>query len=186
VRVIVSSLSYFLLIIVLGVYLSIILVGRRHWMGADGQSMLGHYLVRGPSLVLIDRRQRSIFPITSHSPGLHFQQVSSLSNDTRDLANLRTSIRSGSKPSSTRVPDEFVKVKTTWFPCSRSWNGTPAAKWSCSSTIWGVQQRGHSRGRSLRHPPHGGRTESRGESHNRSSFWSGVHLRRGKSGRAVL
>src|SRR6185436_9817119 len=110
-----SSLSYFVLIIVLGVYLSIILVGRRHWLGGrDGQSMLGHYLVRALSLVLILIGGNVLF--SNHDlirQDFTSQQVSSLSKDSRKiLANLQNKhpVRIEAFVSA-RVPDEFVKVK---------------------------------------------------------------------------
>ena len=38
---------YFCLIVVVMLYLCMVLIGRRHWMGGrDGRSMLGHYLLR--------------------------------------------------------------------------------------------------------------------------------------------
>lgn len=49
-----SGLTYFILIAVIGVYLSMVLIGSRHWVGGkDGQSLLGHYIIRGLSLVAI-------------------------------------------------------------------------------------------------------------------------------------
>jgi ABC-2 type transport system permease protein len=49
-----SGLTYFILIAIIGVYLSMVLIGSRHWVGGkDGQSLLGHYVVRGLSLVAI-------------------------------------------------------------------------------------------------------------------------------------
>ncbi|MCE9527252.1 MAG: Gldg family protein, partial [Planctomycetales bacterium] len=110
-----SSLSYFVLIVVLGVYLSVILVGRRHWMGGrDGQSMLGHYLVRALSLVLILIGANVLF--SNHDlirKDFTSEQVSSLSPDTRKiLANMKNEhpVRIEAFVSA-RVPDEFVKVK---------------------------------------------------------------------------
>jgi ABC-2 type transport system permease protein len=110
-----SSLIYFVLIVALGVYLSVILVGRRHWMGGrDGQSMLGHYLVRALSLVLILIGANVLF--SNHDlirKDLTSEQVSSLSPDTRDiLAKLENKhpVRIEAFISA-RVPDEFVKVK---------------------------------------------------------------------------
>ena len=48
------SVVYFLFIVVIGIYVSMILIGRRHWSGGrDGSSLLGHYLARGLSLVVI-------------------------------------------------------------------------------------------------------------------------------------
>ncbi|MCR9117969.1 MAG: Gldg family protein, partial [bacterium] len=50
----ISSFAYFAMIIVIGVYLSVVLVVRRHWVGCrDGKGMLIHYLVRTISLVMI-------------------------------------------------------------------------------------------------------------------------------------
>ena len=110
-----SSLSYFVLIVALGVYLSVILVGRRHWMGGrDGQSMFGHYLVRALSLVLVLIGANVLF--SNHDlirKDLTSEQVSSLSPDTRKiLANLENKhpVRIEAFISA-RVPDEFVKVK---------------------------------------------------------------------------
>ena len=42
-----SSICYFLGIVVIGIYLSMILIGRRHWLGGrDGTSMLWHFVLR--------------------------------------------------------------------------------------------------------------------------------------------
>ena len=49
-----SSIVYFGMIIVLGLYVSMVLIGRRHWLGGrDGHSMLGHYVARILALVVI-------------------------------------------------------------------------------------------------------------------------------------
>ncbi|MEZ6113741.1 MAG: Gldg family protein, partial [Pirellulaceae bacterium] len=49
-----SSGVYFVMLIVVGLYLSMVLIGKRHWSGGrDGESMLGHYLLRAVSLVVI-------------------------------------------------------------------------------------------------------------------------------------
>ena len=48
-----SSVVYFVLIILVGLYLSMVLIGARHWYGGrDGQSLLGHYLVRSIAMVV--------------------------------------------------------------------------------------------------------------------------------------
>ena len=50
----ISSVTYFAVIVAFGIYLSIVLIGRRHWLGGkDGHSMLGHYLARIGSLVVL-------------------------------------------------------------------------------------------------------------------------------------
>lgn len=48
-----SSFTFFSMIVVIGVYLSVVLVGRRHWIGGrDGKGMVFHYLIRTVGLVL--------------------------------------------------------------------------------------------------------------------------------------
>jgi len=48
-----SSFVYFVLLAVLGLYVSMMLIGARHWSGGrDGHSMLGHYLVRTGALLV--------------------------------------------------------------------------------------------------------------------------------------
>ncbi len=50
----ISSLAYFLSIIAIGIYLSVVMIGKRHWYGGrDGHAMLGHYLVRTVALIVI-------------------------------------------------------------------------------------------------------------------------------------
>ncbi|MBN1851107.1 MAG: Gldg family protein, partial [Pirellulales bacterium] len=47
-----SSISYFLMIAVVAIYVCVILIGRRHWRGgADGRPLIGHYFVRVLSLL---------------------------------------------------------------------------------------------------------------------------------------
>ena len=49
-----AGVSYFLTITVVMLYLSIVLIGRRHWLGGrDGSSMIGHYAARTVALVVI-------------------------------------------------------------------------------------------------------------------------------------
>ena len=41
-----------MMVIVTGLYISMVLIGRRHWSGGrDGNSLLGHYLVRTVALI---------------------------------------------------------------------------------------------------------------------------------------
>jgi ABC-2 type transport system permease protein len=49
-----ASLISFALILLFGLYLSMIFIGRRHWLGGrDGQSLLPHFVVRGAALALV-------------------------------------------------------------------------------------------------------------------------------------
>lgn len=46
-----SAICYFLGIVVLGIFFSLVLIGRRHWAGGrDGRSMFWHYVLRGAFL----------------------------------------------------------------------------------------------------------------------------------------
>ncbi|MCH2130728.1 MAG: Gldg family protein [Pirellulaceae bacterium] len=48
------SVVYFFMLVAIGVYLCIVLIGRRHWLGGrDGSSLLGHYFCRFVALILI-------------------------------------------------------------------------------------------------------------------------------------
>ncbi|MEE2641114.1 MAG: Gldg family protein [Planctomycetota bacterium] len=45
---------YFVGIAVIGVYLSLVLIGRRHWIGGkDGSSMIWHFVIRVPMILVI-------------------------------------------------------------------------------------------------------------------------------------
>lgn len=58
----VRSLVFFLSVIAIGLYLSLVLVGRRHWSGGrDGTSLAGHFLLRVVSLILVALGLSSIF-----------------------------------------------------------------------------------------------------------------------------
>jgi ABC-type transport system involved in multi-copper enzyme maturation permease subunit/ABC-type uncharacterized transport system involved in gliding motility auxiliary subunit len=50
----ISSIAYFSMIVVVMLYLSMLLIGRRHWLGGrDGHAMIGHYLARALALAVI-------------------------------------------------------------------------------------------------------------------------------------
>ena len=82
-----ANVAFFVLVTVFGVYLSMLLIGRRHWMGGrDGQSMLGHYLVRGLALVAIVFAGSKFFSqYDILRADVTTEKVSSLSPDTRRL-----------------------------------------------------------------------------------------------------
>ena len=82
-----SSVVYFVMIIVVGLYLSMVLIGARHWYGGrDGHSLLGHYLVRSIALVVIALGVAAFF---SAHDRIRFDmtdgKISSLSPDTKRL-----------------------------------------------------------------------------------------------------
>ncbi len=50
----VTAAVYFLLIALMGLYVSMVLIGKRHWSGGrDGDSMLVHYVVRTIALIFV-------------------------------------------------------------------------------------------------------------------------------------
>lgn len=82
-----SSVAYFTAVALFGLYVCMILIGRRHWLGGrDGSSLLGHYLVRGVALVAI--AASVIFVFTNHDvirADATAARLNSLSKDTKDL-----------------------------------------------------------------------------------------------------
>ncbi len=117
-----SSIFYFLGIVVIGIYLSLILIGRRHWLGGrDGTSMLWHYVVRAGCLIVL---MIGAVLIVQHSPlnrarvDISDSKVSTLAPSTIKLLDDLANDPDGSKPPikieayvSNNVPSEFVKTK---------------------------------------------------------------------------
>lgn len=111
----VAGLIYFLLIIVVGIYLSMVLVGRRHWYGGrDGESLLGHYVVRAVSLIVVALCANVVLayydPVRIDTTK---GQVSSLSSASKRLIrNLET--KSPVKIDAyigSNLPDEYIKTR---------------------------------------------------------------------------
>jgi ABC-2 type transport system permease protein len=110
-----KSLVFFGMVACIGLYLSIVLIGRRHWWGGkDGQSMLGHYIIRTIALVVLAFAANLFF---SHydlfRQDMTSEQISSLSPDTvRLLNNLepKHSILVEAFISKT-VPETYAKTK---------------------------------------------------------------------------
>ncbi len=82
-----SSVIYFLMLIIVGLYLSMVLIGARHWYGGrDGHSLLGHYLVRFIALMVIALGIAAFF--SGHDRirlDMTQGKISSLSPDTKRL-----------------------------------------------------------------------------------------------------
>ncbi|HEY6565800.1 MAG TPA: GldG family protein, partial [Pirellulaceae bacterium] len=122
-----SSTMFFLGLIALGIYVSLLLIGRRHWMGGrDGESRLGHYLVRGVSLLLIGLGLTSFF--TNHDwlrADLTSGKVSSLAPET--LTILRRIPRD--KPVTIEafignsIPEAFVETRVDLINKLREFDG---------------------------------------------------------------
>ncbi len=80
-----SSTVYFVAITVVMLYLAVVLIGRRHWVGGrDGRPMLGHFIVRGLSLTAVAVAAISFFG--HHDwirPDITSERLSSLSPHTK-------------------------------------------------------------------------------------------------------
>lgn len=113
-----GGMAYFVMIAAVMVYLSMILIGRRHWQAReDGGGLFGHYVVRviallaiaGGATVLIQSRNWLRADVS-------YEQLSSLSGDTRKLIG---ELRDNDKVKtvkidayiSPQVPTEFQSTK---------------------------------------------------------------------------
>jgi ABC-2 type transport system permease protein len=110
-----SSLVYFSMIILMGLYLSMVLIGARHWYGGrKGHSLFGHYLLRTIALVVLAFSLTIFF--TKHDfirRDVTDTKVSSLSYDTKRLVR---DLKSDSPIYidafiSRDVPGEYVKTR---------------------------------------------------------------------------
>jgi len=115
-----SSICYFLGIVVIGIYLSLILIGRRHWLGGrDGTSMFWHFVMRAAFLVVT---AVAGVLIVQHSPlnrlrvDISDRKISTLADSTIEVLD-RISKDTDGKPVeieayvSSSVPAEYVKTK---------------------------------------------------------------------------
>ncbi|MEX2139809.1 MAG: Gldg family protein [Pirellulales bacterium] len=105
---------YYLSIAALMLYLCMVLIGRRHWLGGrDGHSMLGHYLVRTVALgAVIIGLNWLVSPVPAYVD-VTAEQLSALHADTKELlAKLDekrpVKIDAYVSPS---VPDEYVEQR---------------------------------------------------------------------------
>ena len=110
-----TAIVFFLMVVAIGIYLSMVLIGSRHWFGGrDGSSLLGHYVVRAVALVAI---AVAINAILARYDVFRFDateaKISSLSEGTKNI------IRNLKKDRpifidafvSSRVPERYVKTR---------------------------------------------------------------------------
>ena len=83
------SIFYFLGLVVIGNYLSLVLIGRRHWLGGrDGTSLLGHFVLRSVFLIIT---VIAAVLIVQYSPlnrvrlDVSMEKISTLTPNTRSL-----------------------------------------------------------------------------------------------------
>ncbi|MEL7498558.1 MAG: Gldg family protein [Planctomycetota bacterium] len=116
------SIFYFLGIVVIGVYLSLILIGRRHWLGGrDGTSLFWHFIVRAGLVVVMTI---AAVLIVQHSPlnqvrvDISDQKINTLAPATiAMLDRLKSEDPESTQPInveafiSNNIPPEFVRMK---------------------------------------------------------------------------
>jgi ABC-type uncharacterized transport system involved in gliding motility auxiliary subunit len=81
-----GSIIYFLMLVVVMLYLCMVLIGRRHWLGGrDGHSLFGHYLCRALSLIVIAAALNVVAEAANFRYDATAEKVSSLSPETEKL-----------------------------------------------------------------------------------------------------
>ncbi len=114
------SIIYFLGIVLLGVYLSLVLIGRRHWMGGrDGSSLLGHFVIRiGLLLVTVVAGVliAQYSPLNRARLDVSRERVSTLSSETVEKLRELTDVADGKQIVidayiSDNVPSSYVRTK---------------------------------------------------------------------------
>ncbi len=110
-----SSIFYFCLLTLVMLYLCLVLIGRRHWMGGrDGRSLLGHYLVRFFCLVVAAVSLDLVVASLGFRYDVTAERVSSLSPETigllRQLDTKNRPIRIDAYVSPT-VPEDYVQTR---------------------------------------------------------------------------
>ena len=114
------SAFYFVGIVVLGIYLSMILIGRRHWLGGrDGTSMLWHYLLRAASLAIVVVAGVLIAqysPLNKLRMDISREKVSTVSDATIEVLNELAKLDDQPEIKinafvSNNIPTEFVQTK---------------------------------------------------------------------------
>lgn len=126
-----SGVSYFLLVAVFGIYLCMVLIGRRHWSGGrDGNSKLFHYLLRIGLLAVIAIggsmlfRNRDVLRLDATE-----NQVSSLSPTTIEM------LRNLGKDHditvdaflSADVPEQYARIKYEIISLLKEFKSTASA-----------------------------------------------------------
>ena len=107
-----SGVSYFVLTVVVMLYFSMVLIGRRHWQGGkDGHSLGGHYLVRAVSLIGIAVGVVMILQQFDLRADVTYERLSSLSPKTRDLLrNMKRPVKIDAYISP-EVPESYVETR---------------------------------------------------------------------------
>lgn len=109
-----SSVAYFVAIVAIGLYLSMILIGRRHWLTGGKGGMLGHYIGRGFAVIILAVSLCVIFSVKDVRLDASSEQLSSLAPKTFELLgsldNKKIQITAYVSPES-EVPEGYVQTR---------------------------------------------------------------------------
>jgi ABC-2 type transport system permease protein len=111
-----SGVAYFALLVVVMLYLCMVLLGRRHWSGGrDGQSMLGHYIVRGLAMLVIALSVTVLCAFAAVRFDVTSETLNSLSPKSRELIrNLNSDrpvvIQAFISPEN-QIPESYVQTR---------------------------------------------------------------------------
>ncbi len=126
-----SSVGFFLLIVVAMLYLSMLLIGRRHWQGGkDGGSLSGHYFVRALSLLLGAAGLVLISERFDRRVDISSEQLSSLSAQTKKLIkdlDPKHPVQIDAYVSPT-VPESFVETRLNLLSALREFEALDRSK----------------------------------------------------------
>jgi len=109
-----SSIAYFLGIMAVCLYLAMVLIGRRHWVGKRGESNIGlHYLARALGLVAGAVGLSLVLRAVDVRADLSEERISSLAPDTRRLlgsleADRPVEIKAYLSPT---VPEDYAQTR---------------------------------------------------------------------------
>ncbi len=111
-----SGVVFFLAIVVVCLYLSMVLIGRRHWAsGRMGRTMAGHFLVRAVSIVAMVIGVNALAARFDQRLDVSAEKINSLSPQT--IAMLKGLQTAGDRPVvveayiSPQVPEEYVQTR---------------------------------------------------------------------------
>ncbi len=109
-----ASTVYFVMLVVVMLYLCMVLIGRRHWLGGrDGHSLFGHYMARALGLVVIAAALNIIVGAADMRYDVTAEKINSLSPETIELVrNLKMKrpimLEAYVSPS---VPENYVQTR---------------------------------------------------------------------------
>lgn len=124
-----SGVTYFALIVVVMLYLSMVLIGRRHWQGGrDGHSLGGHYLVRALALIALAVGLVLTFERFDVRADVTYERLGSLSRRTKDLLKgLKRTVKIDAYISP-EVPESYVQTRLDLLSALREMAARGGAK----------------------------------------------------------